>query len=283
MTLIAALLVDSACAQSTIGSTDHCAYAANAGWLDFRPTTPDGVRVLDTALTGYSYAANFGWIHFGDGAPDNGHTYSNTTATDYGVNLSPTGHLNGYAYAANVGWINFEQARGQPKLDLRTGKFTGNAYSANLGWIALDTTFSDLATTAIARPDSDNDGIADTWENLHFGNFTTATSISDQDGDGATDLAEYNAGTLPNDAASVLKIVTHTYSAGHTQADISFTSVPTRNYRLEYDTDLIGLWTDSALGIIPPTGAITTGTLSSLSPTPRRFFRAVAVPLPTAP
>ena len=270
-------------AQSTISASEKYAYAANAGWLDFRATGSDGVRVIDTALAGYSYAANFGWIHLGDGTPANGHTYSNTSASDYGVNLSPEGNLTGYAHAANIGWIVFEQTHGQPKLDLRTGKFSGNAYSANLGWIALDTSFSDLATTTIARPDTDADGIADTWEQLNFGNLTTATAISDQDGDGASDIAEYNAGTLPNDPDSLLRIVSHSYAAGYTQASIGFTTVPTRNYRLEYGTALAGPWTDSALGTFPPTGSLTSKTLTGLGTSPRRFFRAVAVSLPTAP
>jgi hypothetical protein len=271
-----------ASSQSTISNTDRYAYAANAGWLDFRNESTNGVRVADTALSGYSYAANFGWIHFGDGTPNNGHTYSNTSAADCGVNVSPSGSLTGYAYAANVGWINFEQVQGQPTLDLRTGKFTGSAYSANLGWIALDTTFSDLATTSISRSDSDSDGIADSWENLNFGNLATATASTDQDGDGASDLSEYNAGTLPNDASSQLRIVSHSYPSA-SQADLSWTSVTTRNYRLEYDDDLVGVWTNSALGAIAPTGLLTSGNLTALSSAPRRFFRAVAVPLPTAP
>ncbi len=270
-------------AQSTVSSGERYAYSANAGWVDFRADTNNGTRVFDTALAGYSYAANFGWVHLGDGTPANGHTYSNSSATDCGVNLSPTGALTGYAYAANVGWITFEQDHGQPMLDLRTGKFSGSAYSANLGWIALDTAFSDLATTAIARPDTDADGIADTWENFIFGNFTTATATSDRDGDGASDRAEYHAGTLPTDPNSLFRIVSHTYTASFTEADISFTAVATRNYRLEYNSDVTGPWTDSALGTFPPTAAVTAKTLGGLSSVPSRFFRAVAQPLPTAP
>lgn len=39
--------------------------------------------------------------------------------------------------------------------------------------------------------DSDSDGIEDSWEMNYFGNLTTATSISDFDKDGYTDLQEY--------------------------------------------------------------------------------------------
>lgn len=272
-----------ATAQSTISPTARYAYSANAGWLDLRPSSADGTRIADTSLSGYSYAANFGWIHLGDGSPSNGHTYSNTSATDYGVNLSQTGNLTGYAYAANIGWIHFEQTYGQPRIDLRTGKFTGHAYSANIGWIPLDTTLSDLATSTISRPDLDGDGIADAWENLFFGNLTAATATSDADGDGSSDLTEYQAGTLPENASSRFRIISHTYSAAFTEASLSFTSEATRNYRLEYDEDLVGTWTNSTLGTFAPSGSLTTGSLTGLTPTNRRFFRAVAVALPTAP
>jgi hypothetical protein len=280
-TLLLLALCGLAAAQTTtIPNTNRYAYAANAGWIDFHADVNNGVRVADTALSGYAYATNFGWIHFGDGSPTNGHTYSTTSATDYGVNVSPTGLLTGYAYAANIGWITFEQTHGQPKLDLRTGKFTGYAYSGNIGWIALDTALSDLATDTISRPDTDSDGIADSWEMLNWSNLTTATATSDRDGDGSSDRSEYNAGTNPTNNASNLRIISHTYPSA-SQANITFTSELTRNYRIEHDTDLQAPWTNSTLGTFAPTGAITTGALTGLSTAPRRFFRAVAVPLPT--
>jgi hypothetical protein len=265
-------------AQSTISASLRYAYAANAGWLDFRPSTMEGAMVADTCLSGYAYAANFGWIHFGDGSPDNGHTYSNASSTDFGVNIDSLGRLTGFAYSANVGWINFEQAQGQPRIDLFTGSFTGHAYAANIGWLKLDTTESDLATLSIARPDVDADGISDKWERLHLSNLTTANATSDQDGDGASDLAEYRAGTVPTDANSLLKITAYSYSAGFTQASLTWTMVPTRRYRIEYDEDLLGPWTNSTLGTFtPPAGTTATSTVMGLVSAPRRFFRVVAV------
>ncbi len=282
--LLLLIFPTAAAAQSTtISTTDHLAYAANAGWIDCRPSAAEGVRVADTCLAGFAYAANFGWISLGTGLPANGHTYGNTSALDYGVNLSPTGQLIGSAYAANVGWITFEQAQGRPRLDLLTGKFTGHAYSANLGWISLDTASSDLTTVSISRPDTDGDGIPDLWENLHWGNLTTATATTDSDGDGTRDSGEYLAGTLPLDATSQLRITQHTYASGFTQADLTWTITPSRLYRLEYDDDLLGPWTDSALGTIAPAAAATaTRSLTGLPATARRFFRAAALlPLPS--
>ena len=277
-----AMVSGSALAQSTISSTNRYAYAANAGWIDFNlSSTPgSGVVVTDTFLSGYAYAANFGYIHFGNGAPTNGHTYTNNSATNYGVNVALDGQLTGYAYAANIGWIQFEQTFGQPKLNLLTGIFTGHAYSANLGWIALNTTLSTLATVTINRPDADSDGIPDPWERLFFGNLTRATSTTDKDGDGVIDRLEYFAGTDPGNAASLLKITAQSYNPALTQATLTWTIVPTRNYRVEHDSDLLGIWTDATGSFTPAAGVIATRTIN-FTTSPKKFFRIAAVlPLP---
>ena len=268
-------------AQSTISPTDRHAYAANAGWLDLFPSSGNGVVVTDTYLRGKAYAANFGWISLSSGVPGNGHTFSNSSATDYGVNLAADGKLIGYAYAANIGWINFEQTHGQSKIDLATGKFSGHAYSANIGWIALDTAFSELVTLSINRPDSDGDGLANGWELKHFSNHTTANATTDHDGDGCTDLEEYGAGTNPLDANSNLRITAHSYNTALTEATITFTTVATRRYKLEYSADLTN-WTNSTLGTFGPAPTPTTTSILTALPTPapQRFFRVQAVALP---
>jgi hypothetical protein len=45
-------LAMSASASSTISATDRFAHAANAGWIDFRPSAGDGVRIEETHLAG---------------------------------------------------------------------------------------------------------------------------------------------------------------------------------------------------------------------------------------
>ena len=157
-----------------------------------------GVVVSDHILSGWAYAANFGWIHFGDGTPDDGIAYSNTSATDYGVNQDGNGRLVGYAYAANIGWINFEQTHGQPEFSLSTGDFSGYAYSANVGWINLST----LTTKSMNYLDSDGDGIGDFWEMQWFGMLGDADETTDTDGDGWLDIQEYYANTNPYDVMS---------------------------------------------------------------------------------
>lgn len=266
-------------AQSTISCIHRFVYAGNAGWIDFRPSAADGVVVEEFFLAGNAYAANFGWVDFGSGSPANGHAYSNSSASDFGVNLSPEGLLTGCAYAANCGWITFEQTYGKARLNYLTGKFTGHAYSANLGWISLDTPESDLVATAISSPDTDADGIADAWEMLHFSNLTAAgiNPETDADGDGASDLSEFTAGTVPKDPASLLRILSCNFSPGLLSASIIFTTAPNRLYRLEHGDDLQTPWTDSGLGIFAPDTGTQTSRSISLPGGAAQFLRAAAV------
>ncbi len=270
-----------AAAQSTISPANHQAYGANTGWIDFRTSAADGVRVTESYLSGKAYAANFGWIDFGDGTPVNGYNYSNASAADYGVNFSADGTLTGFAWAANIGWINFEQTQGKPQVNLITGKLSGYAWSTNTGWISLDTTQSDLVTS-IARPDTDGDGIADAWEMQNFGNLTTATASSNFDGDPLSDREEYEANTAPKNATDYLRIVSQSHVNGPTSSSIlSFTSNPGRLYRIEYSPNLLPPWTNSTLATFAPDPGATTTKNFVRANGLTMFFRVVSVnPLP---
>lgn len=123
-------------AATSINATNHFAYGANLGWVDWRGDTNQGAFAASNVFSGYIYAADTGWISLGNGIPANGVHYQNNSASDYGVNIDGAGNLTGYAYGANIGWIAFE-ANGAPRLDLASGRFTGAAYSANCGWISL--------------------------------------------------------------------------------------------------------------------------------------------------
>ena len=54
-----------------------------------------------------------------------------------------------------------------------------------------------MADTAGRAPDADKDGLPDWWETLYGLNLNVADSHVDSDGDGRTNLEEYNAGTNP--------------------------------------------------------------------------------------
>ena len=89
---------------------------------------------------------------------------------------------------------------------------------------------------------------------LHFASLSTATPSSNADGDLATDLQEYEAGTDPEDPDSSFRIVSHSFASGGTAATLTFTSAPGRLYRIEHDTDLQGIWTNSAPSWKPSDG-----------------------------
>jgi hypothetical protein len=277
------LAAGSAAGDSTIDPAKHHAWSPDSGWLDFRPSAALGVDVGEAFLSGYAWSPNFGWLHLGDGTPVNGHGYSNTGG-DYGVNHDGAGALSGNAWGANIGWVRFDWASpgdpNAPRINLSSGDFAGYAWSPNTGWLRLGS--GRLATDAISSPDSDGDNIADAWEWENFGNLTTAGIGTDQDRDGRSDASEYGADTDPNDPASFLRIVDQAYNGALTTVIIEFSSSPSRHYRVEYDDDLSGPWTNSSLGTFSPDPGATTTRLVAFPTGSARFFRAVAV-RPLAP
>lgn len=71
---------------------------------------------------------------------------------------------------------------------------SGTIYDLNEVW-GVSSLFA--ANTAGWAQDSDADGLPDWWENLHGLNASIADANLDLDGDGRTNLEEYNAGTNP--------------------------------------------------------------------------------------
>ena len=265
--------------QSTISPADKFGYGPNFGWINFRPSPADGVVVQETCLAGRAWSANFGWMDLGDGTPANGHTYSNSSAADYGVNLSASGRLTGSAWMPNLGWITFEQTHGQPRVDLLTGLFSGSAWSSNAGWLRFDTDQSGMRTTSIAIADTDNDGLGDAWELLHFNNLTAANATTNADSDPASDLDEYRAGTAPSDPASWLQVTSQALAPSGNSVTLLFTTAPARLYRIESSTDL-QTWTAAGDAFAPDAGPVTEKTIS-ITAGPRRYFRVSALrPLP---
>jgi len=275
-----------ATAGTTINSTNHFAYGANIGWMDWRGDVTNGAVIGEFVCLGYIYAANVGWIHLGSGNPANGIRYQNNSASDYGVNHDGLGNLSGYAYGANIGWITFTNrdatgaAFAGPKFDLRTGRFSGFVWSANCGWISLSNAVALVQTDSIQpAADSDGDGLPDAWERLNFGNLTTANGSSDYDGDGFSDAQEYLAGTNPRDASSFLAITSYSANPGGSPATISWTSQPTRFYRIlqRFDLNAGSVWGDLGFGLISPDPGATTTRAFTAGASPQRFFQIEAV------
>lgn len=76
------------------------------------------------------------------------------------------------------------------------GEWTGISARFD-GWVGVgwsDHAFSYLAVIdgKEEREDNDDDGLWDAWEVVYFGDLTTADASTDYDGDGLTDLTEFN-------------------------------------------------------------------------------------------
>ncbi|MEZ5480585.1 MAG: Ig-like domain-containing protein [Thiolinea sp.] len=121
---------------ASIDSNAKYAWSENAGWLNFA-ATGGNVKVLPDHLEGYVWADNLGWIRLGTHTAGDSHTYTNDSATTYGVNRnSSNGTLSGYAWSETAGWINFGATGGNAAI-ADDGTFSGYAWGDNIGWIKL--------------------------------------------------------------------------------------------------------------------------------------------------
>jgi hypothetical protein len=279
--IAAAALLAGTCslrAQTTVDPEHPFAYAGNAGWLLASGDTAHGAAIGLSFCSGYLWSATCGWIGLGSG-PTNGWRYTQSSASDWGVNHDGEGRLTGFAYGANIGWVTFEQTYGKPRIDLRSGVMSGAAWSANIGWIGFSNALAHVRVASLSTgADSDGDAIPDAWEYRRAGNLTALRGNgADADGDGVADLQEYAADTDPQSAASALKIVALQRLGASDQVD--WTVEPTRFYRLR-KTSALGAgvaWSDSGAGLLSPGAAATLARQVSAAGATARFYRVQAV------
>jgi hypothetical protein len=94
------------------------------------------------------------------------------------------------------------------------------------------------------KDDEDEDGLKDSWELAFAQNLSKLSSNRDSDGDGMSDLDEYQAGTDPADSTSVMKtLVLRPDPAG---AAATIQTVPGRSYQVKVSGDLLS-WSDAGV------------------------------------
>ncbi|MBC8001660.1 MAG: hypothetical protein H7X97_03635, partial [Opitutaceae bacterium] len=148
--------------------------------------------------------------------------------------------------------------------------FTGAGNESNevikLDSIRIGLTYSDVTA---ANPDSDNDGMTDTWEITYFGN-TGQAAADDFDKDGTDNLTEFRLGLIPNSGSSRFAA---SWSSGGV---ISWPSVTGVTFKVWRSTTLqTGSWSDR--GNVPGTA----GTASFTDPSPpagTAFYRIALLP-----
>ena len=287
-TLLFALMAGAviASAATTINPGNKFAYGANIGWLNWQGDGANGAVIGAFACSGNVWGANVGWINLGDGTPANGVRYQNNGAGDFGVNHDGAGNLTGYAWGANIGWLTFTNrtATGTPyegpKVDLLTGRLSGFVWSANCGWISLSNQFAFVQTdTMDCGPDSDDDGIPDAWELQYAPNLGVLNANGDNDGDGLSNEEEFVADTNPLDPNSNLRITSVVKPDPASETKLTWTSTPTRLYRVRSTTLLTDPqpWPDIGLGLFAPDPGTSTSMNVGFSPDDVRFFLIEAV------
>jgi hypothetical protein len=210
LTAIAALgCIRAALAQTEIDPAHQYSWGESIGWMNWRdagdPSGLQGVRVHPAFLSGVIWGENAGWIDVGSGAPANGAGYGNLDASDYGVNIDPTGDLFGLAWGESIGWLQFDTrllGDQRARLDRAARRFRGYVWSENGGWINLD---DDAAFVALAAPpepvfrrgDANGSGVIDlsdainTMGCLFLGlTCTRCVDAADSNDDGSYDLSD---------------------------------------------------------------------------------------------
>jgi hypothetical protein len=149
---------------------------------------------------------------------------------------------------------------------------TPPAQTNTLGSSTNDLVFTGLYTF----PDANHNGISDLWEQQFLGAANPGyTGLGDSDGDGASDLAEWLAGTDPGNAASVLKLSLPEVLPNGT-VHFTWPTVAGRSYRLEVSTNLTA-W-QPVTAPARSDGTPMEATLPALDPLLPYFFRVTVTP-----
>jgi Tol biopolymer transport system component len=111
---------------------------------------------------------------------------------------------------------------------------------------------SDVFVLGLAPPafvDSDGDGMDDAWEMQYFGTLAR-NGTGDFDGDGVSDLVEFQTGTDPTDPMSYFHATVVSTGPSHGTI-ISWPAVPGRTYHVQFKSNLSDSnWQDLGASIV---------------------------------
>lgn len=156
------------------------------------------------------------------------------------------------------------------------GRLTGASYGSGKSTsYAYDPAGNMTGNTDTVFTDSDNDGMDDSWELLHF-ETRDRDGTGDFDLDGLSDLEEFLAGTLPKDDQSGLRVSRNVTTTG-SSTTIEWSSVPGKTYRVQYKNSLADAGWNDLPGDVTATGATVTKIDSTAAGTIHRYYRVQVV------
>jgi hypothetical protein len=145
-------------------------------------------------------------------------------------------------------------------------------YLANPAAPDLTSTSPSRSFTLTVLPDGD--GLPDEWETAHGLNpASSADAPLDADGDGQSNLAEHQAGTVPTSAASALRLETVTHANG--QAAVSFPAAANRTYTVEWKADAAGGSWQKLADVVAQAADHTVTVTDAAAGEGARFYRVV--------
>ncbi|MBI1178145.1 hypothetical protein GC207_11985 [bacterium] len=134
----------------------------------------------------------------------------------------------------------------------------------------------DVYTATLSLPDSDGDGLPDSWELTWFGTLARDGS-GDFDNDGVSDHDEFVAGTNPTNDHSVLEALT-VYASSSSEPQILWSAIPGRTYRVQYKDDFnVAGWTNLP-GDVRATSSTGMRLDDSGTAGEKRFYRVLILP-----
>jgi len=179
-----------------------------------------------------------------------------------------------------LGMSTANRASSQPFLSADGRTIAFQSFASDL----VSGDYNDTQDVFVARlsgSDDDGDTMDDDWEMAYF-NTLDRNGSADFDSDGQTDEQEFQAGTDPTNAGSILRVLsltlTSTYPEQGRETTIFWSAAPAKRYQIQFKDDLNNpAWTNLG-GIITASGTTASATDTPVPPTiKRRFYRVVLV------
>jgi len=217
--------------------------------------TGTGISSWDTVVYWYDFNVNIkylnGWVYSGGGQ------IRNPENNAFGANLPYKGIVGVDGRRNRVFYVNsaisvFDASTFVLKgyVNLASNAAQGNVVTWDDGfaYAAGGEQFVIMKTPLIG--DTDSDGLPDWWRLQYFGSLVSAAGApdADPDGDGVSNLGEWEAGTNPTNAASVLRLSVSSLSPPH--PTLAFPTVVGKRYAVEKTASVPGGWTEVTNDIV---------------------------------